>query len=110
MDELHVTRVNEQAPAEDPGRAHDLLMLGSDHVLRGSDTGVLVAFAAIAFAEIRGDKKPHCNLGLAVLLVSVLMCAVVHFAIGNAYIGRAKRMLAGGTEGPGRWQGTFTFI
>jgi len=65
-------------------------MYGMEHLVRGSDTGTLVAFAALAFQQIRGKIEPHQSLGCALLLLSVLLCAVVHFAIGNAYVGRAK--------------------
>jgi hypothetical protein len=72
---------------------YELLLYGNEQILRASDNGVLVAFAAIAFQEIRGDKLPHHNTGFSLLLFSVLLCAVVHFAIGNAYVGRAKRLI-----------------
>jgi hypothetical protein len=70
----------------------DLLMYGMEHVVRGSDTGTLVAFAALAFQQIRGKADPHHSLGCGILLISVLMCAVVHLAIGNAYVERAKEI------------------
>jgi hypothetical protein len=83
---------NEPAPQrEDWG--HDLLLYGNEQILRGSDNGVLVAFAALAFQEIRGDKLPHSNVGLGFLLFSVLMCTLVHFAIGNAYVGRGRLLI-----------------
>jgi hypothetical protein len=65
-------------------------MYGMEHIVRGSDTGTLVAFAALAFQQIRGKADPHHTLGCALLLISVLMCAVVHLAIGNAYVERAR--------------------
>src|SRR5262245_11908462 len=87
------------SPTEDPTAqpdewGYDLLLYGHEQILRGSDNGVLVAFAAIAFQQIRGgEAQPHFNLGFGILLVSVLMCAVVHFAMGNAYVGKARRLI-----------------
>lgn len=75
------------------GYGMDLLMYGNEQILQGSDTGTLVAFAALAFQQIRGKGEPHQILGCGILLFSVMMCALVHFAIGNAYIGRAKKLL-----------------
>ena len=72
---------------------YNLLLYGNEQVIRASDNGVLVAFAAIAFQEIRGEKLPHHTAGFSLLLISVLLCAIVHFAIGNAYVGRAKRLI-----------------
>ena len=80
----------------------DLLMYGIEHVVRGSDTGTLVAFAALVFQQIRGKSEPHHTLGCGLLLISVPMCAAVHFAIGNAYVERAKSILRGLTESRGR--------
>jgi hypothetical protein len=73
--------------------ATDLLVYGTDEILKGTDMGTLVAFAALAFQQIRGKGEPHHGLGCSLLLVSVMMCAVVHLAIGNAYVGRAKLIL-----------------
>jgi hypothetical protein len=68
-------------------------------MLRGSDNGVLVAFAALAFQQIRGgENQPHFKVGFALLLVSVLMCAVVHFAMGNVYLGKGRRLIDGRRE------------
>jgi hypothetical protein len=102
------TRANEVPPAPPPAPgpaetpatepedlAHDLLLYGNEEMLRGSDTGVLVAFAAIALKELKGDKEPHFEIGFGFLLFSVLMCAVIHFAVGKAYIRRAKKLLRG---------------
>jgi hypothetical protein len=85
-------RVEDRSTGEDEW-GFELLLYGHEQVLRGSDTGVLVAFAAIAFQDIRGDRLPHYNTGFSFLLFSVLMCAFVHFAMGNAYVGRAKRLI-----------------
>jgi hypothetical protein len=77
---------------------YDLLLYGHEQILRGSDTGVLVAFAALAFQQIRGgEPQPHYNVGYAAMLLSVLMCAVVHFAMGNVYVGRARGLIRGQT-------------
>jgi hypothetical protein len=91
------------APNEDPGGkpddwGYDLLLYGNEQMLRASDSGVLVAFAAVAFQEIRGEKQLYANVGFGFLLVSVLLCAVVHFAIGSAYVGRARRLIRGQKE------------
>jgi hypothetical protein len=88
----------EEAPPAAEGRTEgevdsswlDLMMYGMEHVVRGSDTGTLVAFAALAFQQIRGKGEVHHTFACGLLLLSVLMCAVVHFAIGNAYVERAK--------------------
>jgi len=81
-----------QAQPEEWG--YELLIYGHEQILRGSDNGVLVAFAALAFQQIRGgEPKPHYNVGFGILLFSVLMCAIVHFAMGNVYVGRARRLI-----------------
>jgi hypothetical protein len=91
------------APATEPDElAHDMLLYGNEHILRGSDTGVLVAFAAIALKELKGDKEPHFEIGFGFLLFSVLMCAVVHYAVGGAYVRRAKKLLRSRKEP--QWQ------
>jgi hypothetical protein len=79
--------------ATDDGRAQDFFQYGLEEILRGSDTGILVAFAAIAFQQIRDDKQPHYDAGVGILLFSVFLCAVVHFAIGNSFVSRARRLL-----------------
>jgi hypothetical protein len=94
-------------PPQDPAPrpedwSYDLLLYGNEQLLRASDNAALVAFAAIAFQEIRGEKMPHHNAGFGVLIFSVLLCAVVHFAVGSACIGRARRMLRGQKE---TWRG-----
>jgi hypothetical protein len=86
------------APEPEPARvtessATDLLVYGTDEILKGTDMRTLVAFAALAFQQIRGKVEPHHGLGCSILLVSVVMCAIVHLAIGNAYVGRAKLIL-----------------
>jgi hypothetical protein len=88
-----------EAAADEPGAAGDsslgyeLLLYGNEQILRGSDNGTLVAFAAIAFQQIRGRGALHNDVGCGFLMLSVLLCAVVHFAIGYAYVGRARRMI-----------------
>jgi hypothetical protein len=77
---------------------YDLLMYGNEHIIRGSDTGTLVAFGAIAFQELRGGKHlAHQQFGCGILLFSVLLCALVHFAVGGASISRAKSIIRGST-------------
>ena len=84
----------QEPPPQPEEWGYDLLLYGHEQVLRGSDTGVLVAFAALAFQQIRGgDPQPHNNVGFGILLFSVLMCAVIHFAMGNVYVGRARRLI-----------------
>jgi hypothetical protein len=71
----------------------ELLLFGNEEILRGSDNGTLVAFAALAFQELRGGSEAVHRAGCVFLLFSVLFCALVHFALGNAYIHRARSML-----------------
>jgi hypothetical protein len=73
--------------------AADLLVYGTDEILKGTDTATLVAFAALAYQQIKGKGEAHQDLGCVFLLVSVLACAVVHLSIGNAYVGRARLIL-----------------
>jgi hypothetical protein len=80
------------------GWAYDLLLYGNDQIIRGSDTGTLVAFGAIAFQELKGKSLPHQHFGCGVLLFSVLLCAVVHFAVGGASVGRARTLIRGHKE------------
>ncbi len=89
-----------EPPKPSPGEAlppegvgFDLLMYGNEQILQGSDTGTLVAFAALAYQQIRGKGEPHHSLGCGILLLSVLLCAIVHFSVGQAYIGRARSLL-----------------
>src|SRR5262245_19311838 len=108
-----MTPRTEEAPPQPQEWGFDLLLYGHEQILRGSDTGVLVAFAALAFQQIRGgEARPHFNLGFGLLLFSVLMCAVVHFAMGNVYVGRARRLIL--REDETRWQGavrgTYTLV
>jgi hypothetical protein len=77
---------------------YDLLLYGNDQVIRGSDTGTLVAFGAIAFQELKGKSQPHQHFGCGILLFSVLLCAVVHFAVGGASVGRARAIIRGSKE------------
>lgn len=86
---------------------YDLLLYGNEHIIRGSDTGTLVAFGAIAFQELRGDGKPHQQFGCGVLLFSVLLCALVHFAAGGASIGRARAIIRGPVSRESRSQRLF---
>ncbi|ADV62848.1 hypothetical protein Isop_2270 [Isosphaera pallida ATCC 43644] len=74
---------------------HELMLYGHEQLMRASDHSTLVAFAAIAFQEIRGDSGdgPGPKVGCALLLLSVLMCAFVHFAMGHAFMGRARRLI-----------------
>jgi hypothetical protein len=71
----------------------ELLSFGTEQILKGTDTGTLVAFAALAFNGMRDKKEPHHGLGCSFLLFSLLMCALVHFAIGSDYVGRARMIL-----------------
>jgi hypothetical protein len=85
-------------PTEDTNstedRGYDLWLYGHEQMLRGSDNGVLVAFAALAFQQIRGgETQPHFKIGFALLLFSVLMCAVVHFAMGSVYLGKGRSLI-----------------
>jgi hypothetical protein len=75
-----------------------MLIYGNEQMLRSSDTGVLVAFAAIALKELKGDHGFHVEVGFGFLLFSVVMCAVVHYALGKAYVSRAKKLLRGHRE------------
>ena len=83
----------DEPPAQPEAFGFDMLMYGNEQILQGSDTGTLVAFAALAFQQIRGKGEPHQNLGCGILLLSVMLCAIVHFSMGNAYIGRAKSLI-----------------
>ncbi len=71
----------------------DLLVYGTDEILKGTDTATLVAFAALAYQQIKGKGEPHQDFGCVLLLLSVLACAIVHLSIGNAYVGRARMIL-----------------
>jgi hypothetical protein len=85
------------AEKDEPGL--ELLLYGNEQILRASDNGVLVAFAALAFQQIRGGSNlPHFNVGFGILIISVLMCGVVHFAMGSFYIGRGRRLIRGDQE------------
>jgi hypothetical protein len=89
-----VSTQTEAAATQPDDRGYDLWLYGHEQMLRGSDNGVLVAFAALAFQQIRGgEPQPHYRIGFALLLISVLMCAVVHFAMGNVYLGRGRRLI-----------------
>jgi len=86
--------------AEESGEmGYDLLLYGTEQVMRGSDNGVLVAFAALAFQQIRGgEPRPHYNVAFGFLIFSVLMCGVVHFAMGTVYVGRGRHLIRGQRE------------
>ncbi len=86
-----------EAPADD-STVLDMLLFGTQEIVRGSDTGTLGAFAALAFQQIRGKGESHQQLGCGILLFSVLMCALVHVATGNAYFRRAKQILRESSE------------
>jgi uncharacterized membrane protein YidH (DUF202 family) len=86
-------------PPEEPAESqvndwgYELLLHGNEEILRGSDTGTLVAFAALAYQQIKGQAALHHNVGCGLLLLSVLLCAVVHLVMGNAYVKRAKKII-----------------
>jgi hypothetical protein len=89
-----VSTQTEDAATQGEDRGYDLWLYGHEQMLRGSDNGVLVAFAALAFQQVRGGETlPHYRIGFALLLFSVLMCAVVHFAMGNVYLGKGRRLI-----------------
>ncbi len=91
----NATKEVEVRPDEPPvaeGVIQELLFSGNEQVLRGSDHGTLVAFASIAFQGLRGGGDFSHHVGCGFLLVSVIFCALVHFAMGNAYIFRARTM------------------
>jgi ABC-type Fe3+ transport system permease subunit len=94
---MDAEKPDEPAPTQPAGdlseRGLDLLIYGNEQVLQASDNGTLIAFAALAFQQIRGRGEFQHDVGCGFLLLSVLMCAIVHFAMGNAYIGRAKQIL-----------------
>jgi len=81
--------------------AYDLLLYGNEHIIRGSDTGTLVALGGIAVQALRGKGLPHQQFGCGVLLASVLFCALVHFAVGGASVGRARTILRRARESRG---------
>ncbi|WP_169978581.1 hypothetical protein [Tautonia rosea] len=89
------TPASTPAPAE--GVTQELLLFGNEEILRGSDNATLVAFAALAFQDLRGGEGVAQHAGSVFLLFSVLCCALVHFALGNAYIHRARSLLRPGT-------------
>lgn len=86
------------SPHTPEGWGYDLLLYANEQLLRGSDNVTLVAFAGLAFQQIRGKGEIHHDIACGILLFSVLLCAIVHFAIGNAYLGRARRMIQGQRE------------
>src|SRR5262245_59764161 len=89
-------RVPTEETAHPRGWGYDLLLTGQEEVLKSSDTAVLVAFAALAFQQIRGgDPLPHYNVGYGFLLVSILLCAGLHFCLGTALVGRARGLIRG---------------
>lgn len=106
-----IGRLYDDGPEREPSEAagategdsslgYELLLYGNEQILRGSDNGTLVAFAAIAFQQIRGRGALHNDVGCGILMLSVLLCAVIHFAIGYAYLGRARRMIGHQRETP----------
>jgi hypothetical protein len=76
----------------------ELILHGNEEILKGSDTGTLIAFAAIAYQQIKGESTPSQQFGCGMLVFSVFMCAFVHLSIGNAYIRRAKAIMLGRGE------------
>jgi hypothetical protein len=74
---------------------YELLLYGNDHIVRGSDTGTLVALGSLAFQGLKGKGLPHQQFGCSLLLLSVLFCAIVHFAVGGASVGRARFIIRG---------------
>ncbi len=54
-----------------------------------------MALGAIAFQELKGKALPHHHFGCSLLLLSVLFCAAVHFAVGSASVGRARSIIRG---------------
>ena len=80
------------------GWGYDLLLYGNEQIIRGSDTGTLVAFGSIAFQELRGKGLTHQQFGCGILLFSVLFCALVHFMVGGASVGRARTIIRGVRE------------
>ena len=80
------------------GWGYDLLLYGNEQIIRGSDTGTLVALGAIAFQQIRGKGQPHQHVGCGLLLFSVVLCAIVHFAVGSASVGRARSIIRSAKE------------
>jgi hypothetical protein len=98
-DHLPTAPSPEATAAQQDDLGYDLLLYGHEQILRASDTGVLVAFAALAFQQIRGGNPlPHYNVGFGFLIFSVLMCGVVHFALGSVYLGRGRRLIRGQEE------------
>jgi len=84
----------EQPEPPDEDRGYDLVLYGHEQILRASDNGVLVAFAALAFQQIRGsESETHHNIGFGILIFSVVLCGVIHFAVGNVHIGRGRRII-----------------
>jgi hypothetical protein len=87
---IHPARDLQRRPE---GWAYDLLLYGNEQILRASDNATLVAFAALAFQQVRGKNETHHNVACGFLLVSVLMCAVIHLTMGHVYYGLAKRLI-----------------
>lgn len=85
------------SPEEDD-LGQELMLRGEEQLLRGSDTGVLVAFAVIAFEGLTKEKGPYYTLTFGLLLFSVLLCAFVHVTVGNAYVTRGRNRLRGSTD------------
>ncbi|MGF1581423.1 MAG: hypothetical protein ACFCD0_19025 [Gemmataceae bacterium] len=84
---------NGDATATQEAMVHELRLYGGELILRSSDNCTLVAFAGIALQEIRGRTELAHNIGSGLFLLAVLLCAVVHFCIGNSYLSRARRLL-----------------
>ncbi len=84
---------NGEAEQSNESMGRELQLYGSELILRASDNCTLVAFAGIALQEIRGRTELAHNIGSSLFLLAVLMCAVVHFSIGNSYLSRSRRLL-----------------
>ena len=63
--------------------------------------GPLSRWGGIAVQALRGKGLPHQQFGCGILLASVLFCALVHFAVGGASVGRARTILRRARESRG---------
>ncbi len=106
INDSHVQQTSSETESSGPEDwGYDLLLYGNELMLRGSDNGTLLAFAAIALQELKGRTEAHHNVASGLLVFAVLMCAVVHLAIGCAYVGRAKKLIRRQLEsGQTGWQ------
>src|SRR5262249_27496199 len=81
------------SPEQGDDKGYDLLLYGQEEVLRASEMAVLAAFAALAYQQLREEKGPFAGVASALLLVSVFLCAVVHFFLGTVFVGRGRRLI-----------------